>query len=493
MRRCSEKKKDMRKILLLFILLPLTFAANSQADSAVRRFLSAPYMKGASVSICIRDVAADSIIYGYDAEREVVPASVMKIVTTSAALEILGENFRFETALMYDGNIENGVLNGNLYICGGGDPTTGSADAGDDKNAVFREWISAVKQAGIKKINGAVIADESIFDTEGVSMKWMREDLGSYYGQGCYGLNIFDNRYSLVLKTGQAGSRPEITATKPDMNGLAFHNYLVASDKAERDSIYITGFPYSNERYLYGAVPANKTNITVEGDIPEPALFLSEYFVKMLHGEHIAVSGKSSCHRILAQEGMWHPQNRKLLTTTYSKPLKELIKITNRVSSNLYADAFLKTAGLKYRGNEVISSFDRGVRTIQKHWQEKGIDVSSLRMHDGSGLAPTDRLTAKILCDILSCMAAKSAYSKTFTESIPKAGLEGTVRNTLKGSRLQGVARLKSGSMSLVRSYAGYVAKDGKQYTVAILVNNFACKQNQIKQDIERLLLALFP
>jgi D-alanyl-D-alanine carboxypeptidase/D-alanyl-D-alanine-endopeptidase (penicillin-binding protein 4) len=449
-------------------------------------------MKGASVSICIRDVATDSIIYGYDAEREVIPASVMKIVTTSAALEILGENFRFETALMYDGDIENGVLNGNLYICGSGDPTTGSGDSGEDKNAVFREWISAVKQAGIKKINGAVIADESIFDTEGVSMKWMREDLGSYYGQGCYGLNVFDNRYALVLKTGHAGSKPEITATKPDMNRIVFHNYLVTSARAERDSIYITGFPCSNERYLYGVALANKTNITVEGDIPEPALFLSEYFAKMLHSEQIAVSEKPSCHRILSQEGKWNPQNRKLLTTTYSKSLKELIKITNRVSSNLYADAFLKTAGLKYKGDEVISSFERGVKMIQKHWQEKGIDVSSLRMHDGSGLAPVDRLTAKILCDILSCMAAKSAYSKTFTESIPKAGLEGTVRNTLKGSKLQGLARLKSGSMSLVRSYSGYITKDGKQYAIAIIVNNFSCKQNQIKQDIEQLLLALF-
>jgi len=481
----------MRKIIVLFSLFSVVSVAYSQTVPAIQRFLSPSYMTGASVSICVRETETGNIVYSYDAEREVIPASVMKIVTTSAALEILGENFRFETAVMYDGNIENGVLNGNLYICGGGDPTIGSSDLGEDKNAVFKEWVSAIKQAGVKQINGAVIADESIFDTEGVSMKWMREDLGSYYGQGCYGLNIFDNRYSLVLKTGQIGSKPEIIKTEPDMKEITFRNYLTAG-KVNSDSIYIVGFPYSNERYLYGVLPANKTSLQVEGDIPEPALFLSEYFTEILNKEEISVTGKPACYRILSQEGTWNPQNRKLLTTTYSKPLKELIKITNRVSSNLYADAFLKTTGLKYKTDEVVSSFDKGVRMVQKHWKEKGIDVSSLRMYDGSGLASTSRLTAKILCDILSYMEAKSSYSIAFVESIPKAGIEGTVRNTLKDSKLQGITRLKSGSMSRVRSYAGYVTKDNKKYTVAIVVNNFYCNQSQIKKDIEQLLLALF-
>jgi D-alanyl-D-alanine carboxypeptidase/D-alanyl-D-alanine-endopeptidase (penicillin-binding protein 4) len=448
-------------------------------------------MHGASVSICVKDVETDNLIYSYDADREVAPASVMKIITTAAALEILGENFRYGTAVMYDGSIENGVLNGNLYICGSGDPSIGSNLLGGDKNTVFKEWLTAIKQAGVTKINGAVIADESIFDTEGISMKWMREDLGSYYGQGCYGLNIFDNRYSLVLKTGGTGSKPEIINTTPDMKEVTFRNYLT-TEKVNSDSMYIVGFPYSNERYLYGVVPANRTSLQVEGDIPEPALFLSEYFVKILNSEQIDVSGKSTCYRILSQEGKWNPQNRKLLTTTYSKPLKDLVKITNRVSSNLYADAFLKTIGLKYNSNEVISSFDRGVRMVQKHWKEKGIDVSSLWMFDGSGLAPTDRLTAKVLCDVLSYMKVKSAYSMVFVESIPKAGIEGTVRNTLKDSKLQGNIRLKSGSMSRVRSYAGYVTKDGKTYSIAVMVNNFSCKQSQIKIDIEQLLLALF-
>jgi D-alanyl-D-alanine carboxypeptidase/D-alanyl-D-alanine-endopeptidase (penicillin-binding protein 4) len=481
----------MRKVFVSGGLFLALFVAYSQTNPAFQRFLSPSYMTGASVSICVKEAGSGNIVYGYDSGREVIPASVMKIVTTSTALEVLGENYRFETALMYDGNIENSVLNGNLYIRGSGDPTIGSNDLGGDKNVVFKEWITAIKRAGITKINGAVIADESIFDTEGISMKWLREDLGSYYGQGCYGLNIFDNRYSLFLKSGDAGSKPEIIKTEPVMNKITFKNYL-KSEKTTGDSIYIVGFPYSNERYLYGVVPTNRANLKFEGDIPEPALFLSEYFTEMLNNEKITVSGKSSCYRILSQEGKWNPQNRKILATTYSKPLKELIKITNRVSSNLYADALLKATGLKYKNDEVISSFERGVKIVQKHWKDRGIDVSSLWMFDGSGLAPTDKVSAKILCDILSYMATKSSYSIIFVESIPKAGIEGTIRSMLNGSRLQGITRLKSGSMSRVRGFAGYVTKDSKQYTVAIIVNNFHCTQSQIRKDIERLLLELF-
>lgn len=481
----------MKTIFTIVVCLLFLFPEKGQTHPAIERFLCAPYMNGASVSIMIKDVNSGSVIYGYDTEREVIPASVMKTVTTATALEILGEKFRYETAIMYDGQITDSILNGNLYIRGSGDPTLGSSDIGPDRDKIIREWITAIKKAGIRKIAGAVIADESIFDTEGISMKWMREDMGSYYGQGCYGLNIYDNRYSLFLNTGVPNSKPQIEKSEPDMPSILFRNYLTTT-KSTKDSTYIIGFPYSNERYLYGTVPANHSGYKLKGDIPEPALFLAEYITKLLQKENITVIGAPTCYRILAEEGKWKKQDRKILTTTYSLPLKDLIRITNYVSNNLYADALLKTIGLKYRSEEVVSSFDKGIKVLNKYWEDKNIKTSSLWMFDGSGLAPTDKITADFLCELLSYMATKSDASKIFTESLPRAGIEGTVANTLKGSKLQGKTRLKSGSMSRVRSYAGYVTKDNKQYAVAIIVNNFSCNQSQMKTDIEQLLLSLF-
>jgi D-alanyl-D-alanine carboxypeptidase/D-alanyl-D-alanine-endopeptidase (penicillin-binding protein 4) len=478
-------------ILTLIAGLLFFFPGKAQTHPAIEKFLNAPYMQGASVSIMIKNVDDGAVIYSCDADREVTPASVIKTVTTATALEILGENFRYETAIMYDGHIRNGILDGNLYIRGSGDPTLGSLDMGPDRDKTIREWITAIKHTGIKEITGRVIADESIFDTEGISMKWMREDLGSYYGQGCYGLNIYDNRYSLFLNTGSEDSKPRIERSDPDMSSVYFHNYLKTKNRAE-DSTYIVGIPYVNERYLYGAVPANRPGYKLSGDIPDPALFLSRHLTELLQKENITVTEAPSCHRILRQEGKWNRKDRKMITATYSPPLKDLVRITNHVSNNLYADALLKTIGLRYESDDMASSFDKGVKSVYKHWEDNGIETSSLWMFDGSGLAVADKTTARFLCDLLSYMATRSGASKTFVESIPRAGMEGTVKNILRGTSLQGGTRLKSGSMSRVRSYAGYITKENKQYAAAILINNFSCEQSRIKADIEQLLLSLF-
>ncbi|MDR1382019.1 MAG: D-alanyl-D-alanine carboxypeptidase/D-alanyl-D-alanine-endopeptidase [Tannerella sp.] len=481
----------MRKIFAAVIFLSSVFPGKAQTHPAIERFLRLPHMRGASVSIMIRDIRGDSVIYACDAEREVIPASVMKTVTTAAVLEILGENFRYETAIMHDGQIRDSVLHGNIYIRGSGDPTTGSAATGTDRNRTFREWTTAVRNAGIRKITGAVIADESIFDTEGISMKWLREDLGSYYGQGCYGLNVYDNRYSLFLDAGEAGSRPVIARCEPDMPEILFHNYLTAGN-ADRDSAYITGLPYSAERYLYGMIPANRSGYRMDGDIPDPALFLAKHFAELLKGERIEVAGDATCHRLLMREGKWEKRDQTVIATTYSPPLKEIVRITNHTSNNLYADALLKTAGLKYRPGEIISSFGKGIGILHEFWSGKGLDTSSLWMYDGSGLSPSDRATAAFLCALLSYMATQSSAPEAFTESLPRAGMDGTVANMLKGSALQGRTRLKSGSMSRVRACAGYVTDGAALYAVAILVNNFSCTQSRMKADVEQLLLSLF-
>jgi D-alanyl-D-alanine carboxypeptidase/D-alanyl-D-alanine-endopeptidase (penicillin-binding protein 4) len=326
-------------------------------------------------------------------------------------------------------------------------------------------------------------------------MKWLREDLGSYYGQGSYGLNIYDNRYSLFLNTGEPDGRPYIERSEPDISSsLLFHNYMTTKKNVKGDSTYIVGFPYSNERYLYGVVPANRSEYRLSGDIPEPALFLAEYVTECLKKEQIQVTAPPSCYRLLRQEGKWNPQqDRKVITTSYSPALKDLVRITNHTSHNLYADALLKTIGLKCRSDdETVSSFGRGIRSVRRRWEEKGLETSSLWMFDGSGLAPANKVTAQFLCELLVYMATRSDVSKTFVESLPQAGMEGTVKNILNGSPLQGKTRLKSGSMNRVRSYAGYVTKEEKQYAVAILINNFSCQQSRMKSDIEALLLSLF-
>jgi D-alanyl-D-alanine carboxypeptidase/D-alanyl-D-alanine-endopeptidase len=467
--------------------------AGAQTPAPVKWLLQAPYMRGASFSLVVKDVQEGRTVYSYDTDRLQSPASVLKTVATATALEILGEDYRYPTTLEYDGILENGTLEGNLYIKGSGDPSLGSSHFAPGQNKFLSTWIAALQKAGIKHITGSVISDESIFDTEGVSIKWLREDMGNYYAPGSYGISIFDNMYKLSLQTGAAGTRPVLKGTEPDIPFIRFKNYLKAAPVSS-DSAYIIGAPLDDVRYLYGVLPANREAYVLKGDIPDPALYLARYLTDQLQQKGIRVDGSPSCYRIEVEENRWKKGERKEIVTTYSPTLREIASVCNHVSHNLYADALVKTVGLQYkpRRNEMISSFGRGVQVVKEYWEKKGLDVFPLRMNDGSGLAPADKVSAGFMGELLVYMATESAVSDAFIASLPQAGIEGSVRNFLKGSKLQGKAHLKSGGITGVRSYAGYITKDGKTYAVAVFSNNYSCPMSRMTRALEKLLLQLF-
>ncbi len=481
------------KIVLLCLLICLHLLAGAQTPAPVKWLLQAPYMRGASFSLVVKDVQEGRTVYSYDTDRLQSPASVLKTVATATALEILGEDYRYPTTLEYDGILENGTLEGNLYIKGSGDPSLGSSHFAPGQNKFLSTWIAALQKAGIKHITGSVISDESIFDTEGVSIKWLREDMGNYYAPGSYGISIFDNMYKLSLQTGAAGTRPVLKGTEPDIPFIRFKNYLKAAPVSS-DSAYIIGAPLDDVRYLYGVLPANREAYVLKGDIPDPALYLARYLTDQLQQKGIRVDGSPSCYRIEVEENRWKKGERKEIVTTYSPTLREIASVCSHVSHNLYADALVKTVGLQYkpRRNEMISSFGRGVQVVKEYWEKKGLDVFPLRMNDGSGLAPADKVSAGFMGELLVYMATESAVSDAFIASLPQAGIEGSVRNFLKGSKLQGKARLKSGGITGVRSYAGYITKDGKTYAVAVFSNNYSCSMSRMTGALEKLLLQLF-
>lgn len=481
------------KIVLLCLLICLHLLAGAQTPAPVKWLLQAPYMRGASFSLVVKDVQEGRTVYCYDTDRLQSPASVLKTVATATALEILGEDYRYPTTLEYDGILENGTLEGNLYIKGSGDPSLGSSHFAPGQNKFLSTWIAALQKAGIKHITGSVISDESIFDTEGVSIKWLREDMGNYYAPGSYGISIFDNMYKLSLQTGAAGTRPVLKGTEPDIPFIRFKNYLKAAPVSS-DSAYIIGAPLDDVRYLYGVLPANREAYVLKGDIPDPALYLARYLTDQLQQKGIRVDGSPSCYRIEVEENRWKKGERKEIVTTYSPTLREIASVCNHVSHNLYADALVKTVGLQYkpRRNEMISSFGRGVQVVKEYWEKKGLDVFPLRMNDGSGLAPADKVSVGFMGELLVYMATESAVSDAFIASLPQAGIEGSVRNFLKGSKLQGKAHLKSGGITGVRSYAGYITKDGRTYAVAVFSNNYSCPMSRMTRALEKLLLQLF-
>ncbi|MDR2497189.1 MAG: D-alanyl-D-alanine carboxypeptidase/D-alanyl-D-alanine-endopeptidase [Tannerellaceae bacterium] len=490
----------MNIIRLTFLLLAISAFSEAQIPQAIRLFSGHKVMRGASFSLVVKEVESGEVICSYDPDRRLTPASVLKLVTTAAALEILGEEYRYVTAIEYDGELKNGLLSGNIYIKGSGDPTLGSSHFSSEgniyphnRNAFFPKWMEGIRQKAITSVAGEVIADESCFDSEGVAMKWQREDIGSYYGAGSYGLNVFDNIYKLYLNSSGPGNRPEIVRIEPSVQ-LKFHNYLSSADTPS-DSSYIVGMPFDADRYLYGTLPVNRKMYMLRGDIPDPPLFLAQYLHAGMTAAGIQIKGPASCMRMLLEENRLPLAPRTLIASTYSPALAEIVRITNERSHNLYADALLKTIGAASSNGAqpaALSTAGKGIQALREHWAKRGISMASEAMYDGCGIAAANKLSASFLCNLLVYMASRSPQSAAFVGSLPQAGIEGSVRNFLRGTKLQGHAFLKSGGMTGVRSYAGYIDKEGKRYALVIIANNYNGSSSEITREIEKLLLGIF-
>ena len=473
-----------------------TFSSlTAQIPTAVKKIMAEPYMKDATFALQVKDMDNGKVIYHYNEDRLLAPASVLKTVSTATALDILGGDYRYPTRIEYDGEVADGVLKGNLYIKGSGDPSLGSSYFPGDREAFLKDWCNAVKQAGIREIKGAVIADEQIFDTEGVCPKWTRENMGNYFAAGCFGLSVFDNAYKIFFTTGPVGSKVKIDGTEPKMDEhlIRFHNYLKVTP-AKYDSTYILGVPYMADRFIYGFVPANKTRLAVKGDIPDPALFLSTLLDKSLKKEGIKITGRPSTHRIETEALRWKQLPRKEIITTYSPELSEIARVCNHVSHNLYADALIKTVGIRYKKgkNEVINSFEKGIKVAAAHWKSKGIDIEPYQVYDGCGLAAANQVSAAFINDILIYMATQSKSAESFKKSLPVGGENGSVASFLKNTPLKGKVHLKSGSINGVRNYAGYVNKDGHHYVFSVFTNNYEGSLWRMDRRLEKLLVELF-
>jgi D-alanyl-D-alanine carboxypeptidase, serine-type, PBP4 family len=474
----------LRRFLHTLIFLCLLVQVQGQNTAMFRK----KAYEHASVGICVLDLSNSKRIAGLNEQRSLQPASVVKLVTTAAALEILGPDCRFETRIEYTGSLVNGVLDGDLWIRGGGDPSLGSRQVDGDSDAFLDQWVKAVKIAGIKTVKGRIIADASIFDDEPVSPYWLWEDMGNYYAAGIYGLGVYDNSFQLELRSAAAGSRPEILSVRPELPLLTIDNHLKAVNN-NLDSAYFYGVPYQWARSLFGTMPSNRSRFVIKGDIPDPPFFLAGRFGEELEKNGVRVEGNPVSLRQLADADRLSALPAKILEKTYSIPLSQMIRIIQVKSDNLYTEYLLRHLALSVYGKPATAK--DGIKVVRDFWQKKGLDVSALSLSDACGLSPNDRVSPAFLAQMLRYMSEKSPYASVYKSAFPWAGKEGSVAGFLKGTALEGKLRLKSGSVQSVTSYAGYYEQNGKSYVVVLMVNNADADRFQIRKDMEHFLLAL--
>ena len=432
------------------------------------------------MSVLVQNLNTGEIIDEHRSDKVVPPASVMKLLTTSAALETLGPGFRFPTILEYTGTIDNGVLYGNLYIRGGCDPSLGWKG----RTAFLNQWVKAIKAAGITRIHGAVIADMTMLDGEAQNPNWLCEDAGNYYAPGIFALNYYGNTMNIVLKSGEPGSVATVVGTEPKVEDIVFIN-RVRCDRIQYDGAFVSGLPYSRERYLTGVVPSNLGTFGIKGDLPNPGLLLARHLTSRLRESGVIV------YRDATYEPDYNPLTppRHELYIHYSEPLSEIIKETNINSNNLYAEALFRYLGARYT---LPGTIHNSQDLLKDYWRRRGVTIQNAIIKDGCGLAPQDAVSAKAFVQLLTIMRS-SPNADAWMASLPVSGKTGTLTSLCPGTPLEGRIHAKSGTIAGTKNFAGYIdMPNGDTWVFAVLINSAPGKARNIQHVIQQYLLDVY-
>jgi serine-type D-Ala-D-Ala carboxypeptidase/endopeptidase (penicillin-binding protein 4) len=472
----------MMRYLLFISSLFISLCSFSQKGS-IEKFLSDSSLVHASVSICVEDADSGTVILEYNSGRSLIPASIQKLITSGIALELLGPGYTFKTSIGYSGtlNKRTGKLSGDIIIKGGGDPSLGSEYFTDHYQDFISNWVSELKKAGIKKISGRVVTDDSYYDFIPVPDKWLWEDEGNYYGAGVYGLSVFDNKYKIHFKTGSEHSLPVITGFSPPEAGIELKNFLVA--EGTTDNGYVFSTPYSSGGWIKGTIPVNHDDFILNASITDPPLIAARLLHKALKASGIAISGSPSTLRL---EQNNYPGEYFQVAEIISPPLSEIELVLNHESVNLYAETLLKELGKKYRNS---GSSAAGIEVVMEFLQSAGIQTNGIFMEDGCGLSPLNAISSSDLVNFLIYMKSKGKYFPEYYSSLPAAGKEGTLKNVFTDPVFDGNLKAKSGSITRVRNYSGYFTTvNGKNMVFAVIVNNYSGTSRNIVKGIETFL-----
>ncbi len=458
--------------LFSFYLLKGQTSLSQKIKQAYERLEADPQMAFASASLTVLNADNGEVLFSKNGNMGLAPASSLKTITAATAFYLLGSDFTYETNLAYTGTISpSGILDGDVYILGGGDPSLGSWRFDQTKTeVVLGAWLNAIKNAGIKQIKGQIIADDHLFGTQIIPDGWIWQDVGNYYGGGASSLSWRENQFDVYIRPGnKVGESVTLKSIFPAMPYIQFVNEVLTGKAGTGDQVYAYMAPNSNLIYLRGTYAIDLSK-PVSPAIPDPALDLAYRLADTLQIAGIPVAKGTSSWRKLQSENISLNPNYRLIHNTRSPSLSALVYWFNRKSINLYGENFLKTFAWK-KGKPTHTA--DAVSIVKDFWQEKlNIDPRSLNIYDGSGLSPANRVTTQSMARILQFVRKEPWYAP-FYESLP----------------LYNQMKMKSGSIADVLAYAGYHTNAGGQNLVfSFMINNYNGSTAAIRQKMFRVL-----
>lgn len=447
-------------IFLVVAVCKLSFAqtVSQKLEKAYQVLVNDEQAKYAITSLCVLDATTGKVIFANNENIGLATASTLKTITSATAFYTLGKDFKYETKLSYTGTITaDGTLKGDIIITGSGDPTLGSWRYEQTKeNNILNQWVTAIKAAGIKKIEGSIVSDDSTFGTSTLPNGWIWQDMGNYYGAGGAAICWRENQFDIQLKPGlTSGSEVAVLKTVPETPYIQIVNELKTGAAGTGDNAYAYLPPYTNLAYLRGAwgLGIKKTGISVA--LPDAAFDVAYRLHDTLKRLNIDCKQQPTSTRLMALENKNIAATQQPLFTTFSPTLSEIVYWFNKKSINLYGEQLLKTIAFK-QGRAASTS--NGAKAAINFWSTKGIDKNALNMIDGSGLSPGNRITTMAMASILF-QAQKEEWFDDYKKSFPE---------------YNGMT-IKSGNINDVTAYAGYYTNaNGQKYIAVININNYS-------------------
>ncbi len=465
----------MKTFFLVFSLVISTISFGQKYDArlaaAFKVFETDTQFKHATISLYVVDSKTGKVVFDKNSQVGLAPASCLKVVTSAAAFDLLGKDYRYKTELGISGDIKDGHLNGSINITGYGDPTLGSWRYKNTiQDVVLNSFYESIAPFKINSVD-EILIDNSKWGSETMPGGWTWEDMGNYYGAGTSSFNWNENQYTVNLKPGKkVGDKVDILSLKP-YPGIQLVNELTTAEKGTGDQTIIYFSPYSNMGFIRGSIPRGVDSFQVAGSSTDGAYSFANLFASKLNNSGIRIEqGMRSLFNSLMNNGSQVIiPSQKLLATLYSPPLDSINYWFLQKSINLYGEAFVKTIAYEKTG---FGSTDTGVNIIKDFWSKNGIEKSALHIIDGSGLSPANRVTTNALVTVMQ-YAKKKSWFPSFYNALPE----------------QNGIKMKSGYIGGVRSYTGYIkSKSGTEYTFSFIINNYDGNPGAVREKMWKLL-----
>ena len=467
-------------------------SVQASVQASIQALANDPALIQGIVGICARTLSGKEIV-SVNADRMLIPASNMKLITTGAAMHALGPDYRFTTTLAYDGDIEEGVLHGNIYIIGGADPTLGSRDSiATPAETLFRQWEKMVRDAGISTVDGSIIGDGRYFEGAMEEVTWLWEDIGTYYGAGTCGLTFYENMISFSAAPGrEIGDEVDMKPEYPETPWMEIRYKGTTAEAGTGDQLYMYTSELAPVAEIRGTLAMDKGRKRVDCSNKFPELTCATYFMRHLEKSGIRCLRGAGDFKLETGWMSRGEENRQSDTRcnepvqitvgqTQSPILQSIAFETNHESNNVYAETLLRTMGVEFGGSslypqsisimeQILGKGVHGCQGEENSFENSfeieglGIDMSKgIFIKDGSGLSRGNLVSPDFFCRFLAAMSKSPAFDG-WLNGLPSPGGNGTLSYNMKKypESVRKRIRMKSGSMNGVRCYSGYILPEG--------------------------------